>query len=49
MWHGGMTVIGAIINSLLHSVGEKWVSMGNSGMTVIGAFRNSLLYSLGDK
>jgi len=25
MWHGGMTVIGAIRNSLQYSVGDRWV------------------------
>jgi len=49
MGHGGMTVIGAIRNSLLYSVGNRCVSMGHGGMTLIGAIRNSLLYSVRDR
>jgi len=49
MGHGGKTLIGAIRNSLLYSVGIKWVSLGHGGKTLIGAIRNSLLYSVGDK
>jgi len=49
MWHGGMTLIGAIRNSLLYGVGDRRVSMWHSGMKVIGAIRKSLLYRVGDK
>jgi len=47
--HGGMTLIGAITNSLLYSVGDKCVSMGSSVSTLIGVIRNSLQYSVDDK
>jgi len=48
MGHGGMTLIGAIRNSLLYSVGDWWVSMWHGRMTLIGAIRNSLLYGVCD-
>ena len=37
MGHGGMTLIGAIRNSLLYCVVDRRVSMGQGGMTLIGA------------
>jgi len=49
MGHGGMTLIGAIGNSLLYSVSDRRVSMGYDGMTLIGAIRNGLLYCVGDR
>jgi hypothetical protein len=49
MGHGGMTMIGAIRDSLLYSVGGMCVSMWHGGMTVIGAIRNSLLYNIMDR
>jgi hypothetical protein len=36
MRHGGMTVIGAIRNSLLYSVADRWVSKWYGGMTLKG-------------
>jgi len=49
MGQGGITLIGAITNSLLYSIGDREVSMGQGGKTLIGAFTNSLLYSIGDR
>jgi hypothetical protein len=50
MWHGGMTVIGAIRNILLYSVSYLVLfSVGHAGMTLIGAIRNNLLYSVCDR
>jgi len=42
-----MTLIDAIRNSLLYSVGVRCLSMRHGGMTLIVAIRNSLLYSFG--
>jgi hypothetical protein len=44
-----MTLIGAIGNSLLHSVVDRCVSMVHVGMTMIGATGNNMLYIHGDK
>ena len=41
-----MTLIGAIKNSIIYSVGDKCVSMLDSEMTLIGAITNRLLYSV---
>jgi hypothetical protein len=48
MEHAGMTLIGAVRNSLLYSAGNLCVSMEHAGMTLIGAVRNSLPYSAGN-
>ena len=49
MGHGGMGLIGVIGNSLLYSVGYRWVSVGHGGMALIGVIGNSQLYSVGDR
>jgi len=44
----GIRVIGAFRHSMLYSVCDTCVSMGNSELTLIGAIRNSLLYKVAD-
>ena len=44
--HGGMALIGVIGNSLLYSVGDRWVSVGHGGMVPKGVIGKSLLYSV---
>ena len=45
--HGGMALIGVIGNSLLYSVGYRWVSVVHGGIALIGVIENSLIYSVG--
>ena len=49
MGHGGITLIGAIRNSLLYSVGYRSVSMRHFVKALVGVIGNILLNNVGDR